>query len=226
MADKDRERMYAETAARLLGYEWQLVEIPEPVDFEVRTPEARFGLEIRQVFADAETPFGSPAKRKENENQKISATLANLYISQGGRPATVKLLGNLCSVSKETLIRETIAHCPTEAGDRRRFQLEGLTVHLSALPHGHEPRTKWDYVNDRVGWLRDATNEELQHAIDHKIDRLPLYKQKYDRIELLLIADRMFNSGRMRVADKLEVSNPWFDAIYLLSYPDSAMRVA
>jgi hypothetical protein len=226
MASKEKERIYAESAARLLGQTWQLVEIPEPVDFEVRSSGAIFGLEVRQVFADTESSFGSPARRQENENQKLAASMARLYVAQGGKPATVRLVGDLRGVASEDLVRQAIAHCPTEVFGKSRFQHGHLTVHISALPPDHEPPAWWLYVNDHVGWVRDATKEELQHAIDRKLDRLPSYKQKYARIDLLLVADRTLNSGRMRLAENLRVSNPGFHAIYFLSYPEAAIRVA
>ena len=81
------------------------------------------------------------------------------------------------------------------------------------------------FVNDRVGWLRRTTAADLQHAINRKEANLPLYKQKYDNIELLLVADRTFNSGKLVDTNDLVVSNPEFRAIYFMSYPDSIQGV-
>jgi hypothetical protein len=121
MASKEKERIYAESAARLLGQAWQLVEIPEPLDFEVRSSGAIFGLEVRQIFADAESTFGSPARRQENEKQKLTASLAQLYLAQGGKPATVRLVGDLRDLAREDLVRQVIAHCP--AGTKNKSSL-------------------------------------------------------------------------------------------------------
>jgi hypothetical protein len=65
MTSKVQERIYAEAAASLLKTEWLIVDIPEPLDFEIRTASETFGLEVRQIFVDAEAEFGSPAKRNK-----------------------------------------------------------------------------------------------------------------------------------------------------------------
>jgi hypothetical protein len=54
---------------------------------------------------------------------------------------------------------------------------------------------------------------------------LPLYKQEYEIIKLLLVADRSFNSGKLIDVDQLAVSNPGFRAIYFMSYPESIQHV-
>ena len=58
--------------------EWLIVDIPEPLDFEVRTASETFGLEVRQIFVGAEAEFGSPAKR--NESEKVKAISAIFHI--------------------------------------------------------------------------------------------------------------------------------------------------
>ena len=78
MASKVQERIYAEAAASLLNVDWCLVDIPEPLDFEVQTADERFGLEVRQVFVDAETSFGSPSRRRESKNIRAIAALTKL----------------------------------------------------------------------------------------------------------------------------------------------------
>jgi hypothetical protein len=46
MVSKVRERIYAESAAKLLGVDWIFGEIAEPLDFEVRSGHDVFGLEV------------------------------------------------------------------------------------------------------------------------------------------------------------------------------------
>ena len=96
---------------------------------------------------------------------------------------------------------------------------------MSPLPASWSSYSCWVFVDDRVGWLKRTTASDLQHAVNRKQNNLPLYKQKYESIELLLVADRSLNSGKLLDADHLAVTNPGFRAIYFMSYPESIQRV-
>jgi hypothetical protein len=55
--------------------------------------------------------------------------------------------------------------------------------------------------------------------------QLAAYKAKYERIDLLLVADRVFGSGRLSLLADVQVKNPGFDNIYFLSYPEAIQRI-
>lgn len=55
-------------------------------------------------------------------------------------------------------------------------------------------------------------------------ENLSLYRDKYTEIDLLLVADRLLNSGRLLQDEEIVVSNPGFRRIYLLSYQEAAGR--
>ena len=225
MVSKVRERIYAESAARLLDVNWQLVEIPEPLDFKVQTDHEEFGLEVRQVFTDGEATFGSPLKRAEAENQKRVRSVAAQYYSQGGPPVSVKFLGNLASTETGALVERMKCEAPTSPFALHTFSIGMVKVFLTALPKDLGDYHRWQCVDDRVGWVREVTNEDLQRAVDRKRTNLPLYREKFSVVDLLLVADRTMNSGRMRSTSALSVQNLGFRAVYFLSYPESATRV-
>ncbi|MCU0921365.1 MAG: hypothetical protein MUF16_13700, partial [Burkholderiaceae bacterium] len=112
MVSKVLERIHAESAARLLGYEWQLAEIPEPLDFQVQFGGRTFGLEIRQVFADQEQAFGSPSKRSESLNAKIVRRLADRYYLRGGMPIAAKFVGPVQAVNTDEIVAAMLGHRP------------------------------------------------------------------------------------------------------------------
>lgn len=225
MASKIQERIFAESAIELLAVDWQLIEIPEPLDFEVQTNGLAFGLEIRQVFTDAEQSFGSPAKRRESKNTRAIKDLSELYYALGGRPISARFLGLLSSIEIESFARELAAIAPNYPGKNATKYIQGVKVFISPLPLTWEKYSAWQYVDDRVGYVREPTNQELQEAVNRKEENLLLYKRKYEAIDLLLVADRSFNSGRLRGVQDLRVSNPGFRTIYFLSYPESIQRV-
>ena len=225
MASKVQERIYAEAAAALLKIEWLLIEIPEPLDFEVRTASETFGLEVRQIFVDAETEFGSPAKRNESEKVKDILALSMRYYESGGRPILAKFLGQMSPATNKALIELMVSAAPTYPGPSKTIDAHGVKVFMTPLPASFLNYSRWFFVNDRVGWLKQITVADLQYAINRKEANLGLYKQKFDNIDLLLVADRTFNSGKLVEADDLVVNNPGFRTIYFMSYPESIQRV-
>ncbi len=225
MVSKVQERIFAETAAKLLATDWRLVDVPEPPDFEVWCDGQRFGLEIRQVFADQEAYYGSPRKRQEASNRRIVALLARRYYELGGPPVSVKFLGGLSRDDVDDLAKQIFRSAPRYPGSSITFEAVGVKVFVTPLSANFDAYSRWLLVKDRVGWLRSISSVELQHAVDRKAANLGLYKQKYQSTDLLLVADRTFNSGRLDAFDNLTVENPGFRAIYFMSYPESVKHV-
>ena len=96
-----------------------------------------------------------------------------------------------------------------------------VTLHITNLPESQKHYPYWPSLDHRVGWVRPVASAELQYAIDEKARKLPAYKDKYERIDLLLVADRTFGSGRLSLPADTQIKNPGFTNIYFLSYPDT-----
>lgn len=225
MVSKVQERIYAETAVKLLSVDWCLVDIPEPPDFEVRNGSERFGLEVRQIFVDTETAFGSPSKRSESKNAQAISALAKWYYTSGGPPIAAKFLGSMSLVDTQVLAKSMVAVAPTYPGPNKVLDSRGMKVFMTPLPASWSNYSHWDFVNDKVGWSRHVTTADIQCAINRKQVNLPLYKNKYENIELLLVADRVFNSGKLVDAIQYAISISGFRAIYFMSYPESIQRI-
>jgi hypothetical protein len=134
MVSKVQERIYAESAIKLLAVDWQLADIPEPLDFEVLANGLAFGLEVRQVFVDAEQSFGSPAKREESKNARAITTLANRYYALGGLPISAKFLGSLSSIEIESFAQELVATAPSYSGETAIEKIQSVKVFMNPLP--------------------------------------------------------------------------------------------
>ena len=106
------------------------------------------------------------------------------------------------------------------------LEVGSLKVYMTAVPPELRDYRHWLCVDDRVGWLRPATSQELQATVDRKASKLVLYQQKCKDVVLLLVADRTFNSGRMKAEEGLSVVNPGYTEIYFLSHPEAAISVA
>lgn len=225
MGSKVQERIYAERAIELLAADWTLSDIPEPLDFEVRAGSYRFGLEVRQVFAGGEKTYGSPLKRNESIKGGLIYSLAAQYYAAGGRPITAQVLGNLSNADIEQVAQLMSARAPSSPWDSTAFHINEMQVYMTALPSSLDRYSRWTVVGDHVGWAQKITRDELQAAVDQKKGNLALYKAKYSDIDLLLVADRISNSGRLVQADGITIDNPGFRSVYFLSYPESVHRV-
>lgn len=116
MVNKVQERVFAETAATLLAADWTLHDIPEPLDFEVQTTTESFGLEVRQIFVDIETSFGSAAKREEMKNIRAISCLAKKYYESGGPPVFAQFLGTISIIGSDELLRSMLEYAPRYLG--------------------------------------------------------------------------------------------------------------
>ena len=225
MVSKVQERIFAETAITLLGTDWRLADIPEPLDFEVQCAGETFGLEVRQLFASGETVYGSPSKRSESKNQKVIRALAKRYYQLGGVAISAKFLGALAVEDVECISQSMVGHAPKHPGASNTLTVRRVKIFMSPVPASFGHYSRWLAVDDRVGWAREVNAADIQSAIDKKADNLALYKEKYPDIDLLLVADRTFNSGRLLPVKHLKVRNPGFRHIYFLSYPEAIQRV-
>jgi hypothetical protein len=225
MANKVQERIYAERAIKLLAADWTLSDIPEPLDFEVRAGSYRFGLEVRQVFAGGEETYGSPLKRNESINSRLISSLAKRYYAAGGRPVAAQILGNISNANIDEVAQFMSDNAPAVHWESTAFPIDEIQVYMTTLPSSLDGYSRWTIDSGHVGWARNITNDELQAAVDQKRGNLPLYKAKYLDIDLVLVADRDSNSGRLLHADGISVDNPGFRNVYFLSYPNSIHRV-
>lgn len=225
MASKVRERIYAEKAIALLAVDWTLQDITEPLDFEVRTDNFRFGLEVRNVFVGGEETYGSPLRRNESINTRLIYSLAKRYYAAGGRPIEAGFLGEVSDVKAEQVARLIEAAALLQPLEETTLHIDKMKVFLTALPSSEDHYFRWTILSDQVGWAQKVTSEELQAAINRKENNLSLYKAKYAEVDLLLVADGMLNSGRLLQEGQIVVSNPGFRSIYFLSYPETIHRV-
>ena len=226
LKQKREERFYAESANRLLGHLWTLVDIKEPPDFEVRADHQTFGLEVRRVFADLETDTGSKLKKAESLNSKRIQKISTSYYAAGGKNVSIKFSCDLSSVSDERIIHTLLNEKSLQDYGSDTIELENIKIYRRSIPQDHDNFTRWVYINDKVGWVKSISANSLQGAIDKKAENLPAYKQKYSIVDLLLVADRTWNSGSMQIIEDLKINNPGFRTIYLLLHPLKIIRIS
>ena len=87
-------------------------------------------------------------------------------------------------------------------------------------------RSNWFSVNDQVGWVMRNPKSIIATEIEKKSKNLPQYKAVAgDDIRLLLVADRIKNSGKIAPQPEGAFEFRGFKAVYLYPYPEDAVAL-
>lgn len=222
---KEIERHYAETTARLLGQSWMLSDDRENPDFLVSDSNTKFGLEVCQVFNGSDDLHGSLLRRREGQNFQILEAARREYEASGGPGLHLKFLGRPSPTTSSELIatlKSLDLHSKPER-HREEFELVGGSKVYAQVTKN--PR--WYSVSDRAGWVNQDPFPIVAAAIKRKSEKLGLYKGAAgDDVRLLLVADRILNSGKMEFVEDVDIDSMGFSAIYFLSYPESATTLS
>lgn len=217
--NKERERFLVEETAKRLEKTWSLGPDRECPDFLVTEGMQKFGLEVSQIFAGPQRRAG--AKMKENESivQKAIDALRTEYENATNIPLRVQLVGDMRAeymaevvqaLVDEDFVSKPICH-------HVKINLDnGLSVHAT-----NALRACWFSVNDRVGWVDRDPMQRVADAVETKSKKLPQYKEAAGPdIRLLLVADRIFNSGKLMLKEETALDMRGFRVVYFFSYPE------
>jgi hypothetical protein len=85
-------------------------------------------------------------------------------------------------------------------------------------------RPDWYSVNDRVGFVNRNPHGIIADAIMKNADELPRYKQIAGiDVRLLLVADRISNSGKLMLDKGAQFDLRGFNTVYLFPYPEDVI---
>ncbi len=224
-SQKEGERFFVEKAAELLGKEWRLGPDRENPDFIVTEGAEQFGLEVGDIFTGPQDEIGSHMKKAESDTQKSVNALRREYEAKDGTPLIVKFVGDMCDENVAAVLPALDA------------------MNLSAKPFGHQDlieadegkaklrvhvtralQANWFSVNDRVGPVDRNPIDRINKEIEKKSEKLPRYKEctGLDDIRLLVVANRIMNSGKLSLQEHPALDVRGFHGVYFLSYPESA----
>ena len=218
--NKAQERFFVEEAARSLGLQWEVGEDRESPDFLIEDGRCRFGLEVSELFAGPVGNRGATRKAAESIHQKTIDRCRRAYEKERDVPLGVKILGNVTKEAMEGLLAILLAQDLARMRPGERFEVEisdQFKVHVTrALRH------QWFQVNDRVGWVNTNPLPMIEAAVAKKSELLNTYREVAGAdIRLLLVANRMFASGKLQLVENSTVDTRGFRVVYFFSYPET-----
>jgi hypothetical protein len=222
---KRRERFFVEQAAGLLGKAWILEEDREHPDFIVTEGAWRFGLEVCEIFTGPQDRTGSAMKRTESTLHRQLEALRREYEAITPTTLRVQIVGRLSPENMTTIVLALVAedlafkpvghHLVIDHGN-------GLRLHVTKAL-----RPEWFSVNHRVGWVDRNPLPSIVNAIKKKSSELERYRVAAGPdIRLLLVADRIHNSGKLMLDDAALLDTEGFQIVYVFPYPEPVMIFA
>ena len=213
---KREEENWALLAARELNVDWKLTRCERP-DFAVLSDGVEFGLEVTECHIGPRGRKGSSWRATESHNQKLLESARHEYESATGVVLRLDYLGD---ASVETM-NELVGALLNSSVETLELSAARVEIPLSkgrALV-GRALVPQWVFIKDRVGWV-SQDGALLQKVVDDKSRKLATYREAFDDIRLLVVSNRLVNSGKLQLDKDFPLALRGFDAVYFLSYPE------
>jgi hypothetical protein len=222
LVKKQRERFLVEEVARCLGTVWDLGPDREHPDFMVTEGNQRSGLEVCEIFTGAQSVRGAAMKARESNTQHKVDALRHAYEAAENIPLTVKFVGNMIDETLALVVSELLTRALSSKPVGHREVLDwgnGLRVRITK-----GLRQDWYSVNDRVGWVDRDAAPRIFDAIAKKAQELSRYRQSAGAdVRLLIVADRLRNSGKLLLEQRVSLNLDGFRVVYFYSRPESVV---
>lgn len=236
---KEREKLYAAKVATLLGEVWDISEPEDEInwpDLIVKHLDKRFGVEISEIYLDDSQTNGSPMKEDEAYIQNYISDISKEYYQSDNIPINVQLAGlnrkrgrNKKDIKEEQeiIINALVSSSKTlKELEKTRVEIfRGCVAYIQRLPESFGKYTRWIYTSDNVGWVYTPSASYFEEKIKKKAKKLSKYKRNLEEVSLILVANRIYNSGRMSIENDIQLKENGFKNVYFLSYPDFVSKM-
>jgi hypothetical protein len=220
-SQKILEQRYAIGASKELNENWHITIPPDEKnwpDLVVEYNGNEFGLEVREVFLD-EKRKGSQNKADEIRNERDLRALVEYYYSKISLPIKADFSGD---IAKKETIGDSIIENVKGLTEFERININpypGCKVSILKLPLELVLYDRWEYLSDLVGWVRKIDKKNIELIIEEKAKKLPKYLKNLSGVSLLLVSNRIKNSGKIDLEENIIVRSFGFKKIYFYSSP-------
>lgn len=191
----------------------------------------QFGLEVMELFIGPQGSAGSALKAGEARTQRAIDELQREYESSPNSvPLLVRFVGNMEPANMATvvprLLAENLASKPVGYGfvhdTTTQYPFRNrLRVHITRAT-----RSRWCDILDRAGFVDRAPHGIIADAIAKKGAELARYTEAAGGdIRLLLVANRINNSGKLELDQGAEFDFKGFSVVYLFPYPEDVIAL-
>ena len=197
-----------------LGENWALSERESP-DFLVNVGRQVFGLEVTECHIGIKSKAGSKLRSAESSNENWLNGIREEFGSHASAQIHLRFLGKASATSRRSLLGALRALNFEEAPDFEPVhkRIKGGQFWAFRCPH-----PSWVFMEDRVGWVSTDANY-LQREIDVKANKLARYQKVCPSVRLLVVSDRISNSGKLEIASDFAPHLRGFEAVYFFPYP-------
>lgn len=221
---KDMERLFVEEAAKHLGVTWHLGEDREHPDFLITEGGRRFGLEVTEIFAGTSNRAGSVMKKAESEKHNLIETARMEFEATHNVPLRLQIDGYICEENLAGLVSALVAIDFPSRPIGRAVVIDGLGSLRARAMRAFRP--DWHSWGDRRGWVDRNPESKIAEAIKAKSRELPRYKSAAGAdVRLLIVANRLQNSGKLTLQNGKAFDLHDFQAIYFYSRPEGVMSL-
>ncbi len=219
---KRRERFFVEEAAKSLGKTWDLEQDREHPDFVISDGAQRFGLEVCEVFMGPQGKAGSAMKQVESKIQRAINGFQREYEAHTKTTLRVRFVGNMGAQNMATVVPSLLANGFPSKPVGHHVVIDndnGLRIHVTKAF-----RAEWFSVNHRVGWVERNPMPIIAAAVRKKSNELARYRDSAGPdIRLLLVANRIDNSGKFMLEEASVLDLHGFQLVYFFPYPEAVI---
>lgn len=215
---KRGERSVVLQAALKLKVSWHLqADDREEPDFIIKDQRGVFGLEVTECHIGSVGKGGSKRRQQESFNQKWLNNVVSVFLREKDVNLKLDYVGPANDQGKNAIL----AFLEREKFEKRQELSKAVWHGERMMVQAYRDIYSQNvFVNDRVGWVQKSV-EPLQAAIDKKVPLLTKYRQVCSDIRLLVVADRIYNSGKMILLDGFKPDLKGFNEVYFFSYPEN-----
>lgn len=229
-SQKKEELSFAKKAGELLGETWSINQSPNEEDWPdliVSGVNGKFGLEIRNLFKD-EDRVGSELRELESIRSSNLKKLYEAYYEISNIPISLKVLGDI-DKKEVSAIAKFLKEKAELLSDQNRLDFEvdefEAKFYISRIPLSFGKYKRWQSVSDNVGWVSKLEIPLIKNAITVKESKIDKYRSNINDVRLLLVINRVKNSGRAEIPDNILNIDTSFNEVYLMMYPERIVRV-
>lgn len=222
---KQSEALYAANLSKDMSYGW-IVDVPfnedDWPDLMITTSSNdKFGLEVRDMYVD-DSSKGSIEKGNESFRHKLLKKLSVEYYAKRGVPILLDIRGPFYNESVGKILDYLLSVKLQEWVHTEHdiiIHNKKTRLFIERLPSDFGQYCYWKCMDDNIGWVERITEDKIEKIVKEKSIHIDKYRKNVSNVSLLIVANRIYNSGKMLLEKSREINTCGFDKVYFYMHP-------